>query len=284
MSEFWGALADPDFPFLRQALIAGLLASVAFGMMGSYVVARRVSYLAGAIAHCVLAGVGAALYAREALGWTWANPMLGTLAAALIAAVIMGATTVRGGQRHDTVIVAVWVAGMALGLLLHNATPGYHDLMSFLFGNILLLSPRDVWLIAGLDVLLVGLGAALYPKFVALCFDEEFARLRGVRVDLLYFLLLCMTALTVVLLLKVVGIVLVIALLVLPAAAASSLARHMYQMIALAVVFCAVSVAAGLGASYHYDQPSGPAIVLTATGVYLLVAGAGGAVRLLSRR
>jgi zinc transport system permease protein len=283
MSEFWGALADPDFPFLRQALIAGLLASVAFGMMGSYVVARRVSYLAGAIAHCVLAGVGASLYAREALGWAWASPMLGTLTAALVAALIMGATTVRGGQRHDTVIVAVWVAGMALGLLLHNATPGYHDLMSYLFGNILLLSPRDVWLIAGLDLALVGIGAALYPKFVALCFDEEFARLRGVRVGALYFLLLCMTALTVVLLLKVVGIVLVIALLVLPAAAASGLARHMYQMIALATLFCALSVTAGLGASYEYNQPAGPAIVLVATGVYLAAAGVKRVTRLLRR-
>lgn len=270
MTDLWAALTDPEFPFLRQALVAGLLSSVAFGMVGSYVVARRVSYIAGAIAHCVLAGVGASLYAREALGWAWADPMLGTLAAAVAAALLMGWTTV-GGGRHDTVIVAVWVAGMAAGLLLYHATPGYHDLMSYLFGDILLLRPRDLWLIAALDVVLVAAGILLYPKLVALCFDEEFARLRGVRVGLLYFLLLCMTALTVVLLLKVVGIVMVIALLVLPAAAASGLARHMYQMMALAVGFCALSVTTGLGASYHYDQPAGPAIVIVATGVYFVV-------------
>jgi zinc transport system permease protein len=161
---------------------------------------------------------------------------------------------------------------MAVGLLFLAKTPGYVDPMSYLFGNILLISRGDLWLIVGLDTLVVGLGLLFYNKLLAVCFDDQFTELRGVRVRVYYLLLLCLTALTVVLLVRVVGIVMVIALLTLPAAVASHFSRHLWQMMILAVLICAALVAAGLGFSYAHDLPSGPVIIVFAAAVYLVAA------------
>ena len=138
MIEFLDALRDPDIPFFRYALVVGLLASVSLGIVGSYVVTRRITYIAAAISHCVLGGIGAALYLNVACGWTWCNPMLGALAAALLSAVVIGLVSLYARQREDTVISAVWAMGMAIGLLFFAKTPGYVDAMSYLFGDILL--------------------------------------------------------------------------------------------------------------------------------------------------
>jgi zinc transport system permease protein len=160
---------------------------------------------------------------------------------------------------------------MAVGLLFLAKTPGYVDAMSYLFGNILLISRRDLWLVAGLDVVVVGLAAFFYNKLLAVCFDEEFARLRGVKVRLYYMLLLCLTALTVVLLVRVVGIVMVIALLTLPAAVAGQFSRRLWQMMLLSVGCCLAFTCAGLVVSFQWDMPSGPVIIVLAALVYLLV-------------
>ena len=273
MAEYLNALTDPEYALARYTLAAGLLASVAFGVMGTYVVTRRISYIAAAISHCVLGGVGAALYLEKVVGWTWCQPMYGAVAAALAAAITVGLVSLYARQREDTVIGAIWVIGMAVGVLLIREVPGYQsDLMGYLFGNILLISRHDLWLIVSLDAVVLGLAAVFHSRFLAVCFDEEFAELRGVPVKLLYLLLLCLTALTVVSLVSVVGIVLVIALLTLPAAVAGHFARRLWQMMALATVCCAVFVTVGLGASHSSDLPSGPVIVVLAGAVYLLVA------------
>jgi zinc transport system permease protein len=271
MVEFFGALGDPDMVFLRYALVAGMLGSVAFGVVGTYVVARRISYIAGAISHSVLGGIGAGLFLQRRVGLAWSDPLYGALAAALAAALIIGGVSLYARQREDTVIGALWVIGMAAGIVFLAKTPGYVDLMSYLFGDILLITKSDLWVVAGLDALVVGLAIAFYNTFLAVCFDEEFARVRGVRVERYYLLLLCMTALTVVLLVRVVGIVLVVALLTLPAAVAGHFSRRVGQMMVLAVGFCAAFVVAGLAWSYKYDLPSGPTIVIVAGGVYLAV-------------
>jgi len=272
MHEFLNALLDPGFPFLRYAFIAGVLASIAFGIIGTYVVARRITYIAGAISHSVLGGIGPALYLKHALGVEWMHPMYGAVAAALLSALVIGLVSMYARQREDTVIGAVWATGMAVGLLFIAKTPGYVDLMSYLFGNIMLVGRQDLWLVAGLDVAVVALGLVFYNKFLAVCFDEEFALLRGVHVGLYYVLLLCLTALTVVLLITVVGIVMVIALLTLPAAVAGQFARRLWQMMALSVLLCLGFIAAGLGISYTHDLLSGPTIIVLAAITYLLVA------------
>jgi zinc transport system permease protein len=143
--------------------------------------------------------------------------------------------------------------------------------MSYLFGNILMVSQQDLWLIAALDALVVTLGLVFYNQFLAVCFDEEFARVRGMRVEFFYLLLLGLTALTVVLLVTVVGIVLVIALLTLPVAVAGHFARRLWQMMALAAVFSMLFTTAGLAISYQPDLPAGATVIVLAGAVYLVV-------------
>ena len=161
MIDFLHTLLNPDLPFLRNALIAGLLASIAFGMVGTYVVTRRITYIAGAIAHCILGGIGIALYIKYKVGLEWVNPMGGALCAAIFAALLLGLVSQYAHEREDTLIGALWTVGMAVGLLFIAQTPGYVDPMSYIFGNILLIGTQDLWLIAGLDILIAGLCIAL---------------------------------------------------------------------------------------------------------------------------
>jgi zinc transport system permease protein len=271
MTEFLAALTDPNLPFFRYALLTGIFASLPFGIIGTFVVVRRISYIAGAIAHCVLGGIGLGLYMEKAVGVTWFGPMQGAVLVALLAAVILTLVSRYAAQREDSVIGALWAVGMATGLLFIAKTPGYVDPMSYLFGNILLVSRSDFFFVLALDVLVLGLVGIFYNKFLAVCFDEEFARLRGVHTGWIYLLLLCLAALTIVLLVRVVGIVMVIALLTLPASVAGNLSKNILQMMVLAVLFCASFVVVGLGVSYNLDLPSGPVIIVIAAVVYLLV-------------
>ena len=270
MFEFIHAVREQSF--LQIALLTGLLASVACGVIGSYVVVRRITYLAGGIAHCVLGGLGAAQYLSVVHGWTWLPPLYGATAAALIAAVIIGFVSLRGKQREDTVIGALWAIGMALGVLFIAKTPGRQvDLMNYLFGNILMVSRDDLYLLAGLDALVVIIGLLFYNQLLAVCFDEEFARLRGIKVEFYYILLLCLTALTVVLLVSVVGIVLVIALLTLPVAVAGHFCKTLWHLMVVSAVLSMLLTTAGLALSYGPDLPAGATTILLAGTVYVLV-------------
>ncbi|NIA15411.1 MAG: iron chelate uptake ABC transporter family permease subunit [Nitrospiraceae bacterium] len=271
MSEFVAALSDGDIPFLRYALLAGLVASVPFGIMGAYVTTRRISYIAGSIAHCALGGVGAALYFQSRLGLEEYGmlPLCGAVAQALLAAVLIGLVSLYGREREDTVIGAVWALGMAQGLLFMAKTPGYVDPMNYLFGRIVLISRQDLWVVGILAAVVVVLALFFYNKLVAVCFDDEFARVRGVRVGAYYLLLLCLTAVTVVLMMTVVGIVLVIALLTLPAATAGHYSRRIWQMMALGVLLCMAFTTSGMALAYTWDFPTGPMIVMVGSGVYL---------------
>ncbi|TKB27430.1 metal ABC transporter permease [Desulfopila sp. IMCC35006] len=271
MFDFFAALGDPNLPFFRYAVITGLLAAVPFGIIGTYVVVRRISYIAGAISHCMLGGVGLGLYLQNAVGVTWFGPLHGAILVALLSAVILAMVSSFAKQREDSVIGALWSAGMAIGLLFIAKTPGYTDPMSYLFGNILLITRNDIFFVLLLDLLVVCIVGIFYNKFLAICFDNEFAGLRGVHTNLLYLTLLCLTALTIVLLVRIVGIVMVIALLTLPAAIAGNFATSIRQMMLLAVLLCAIFILSGLGISYELDLPSGPVIITIAAVVYLLV-------------
>jgi len=267
--EFLAAVVE--FPFLRHALVAGALAGIACGVVGAYVVVRRITYIAGAIAHCVLAGLGIARYLQVVHGWS-VRPEHGAVAAAVVSALIIGLVSLHLREREDTIIGAVWAVGMAVGILFISVTPGYHeDLMSYLFGNILLIGRGDLWSIAGLDAVVVILGLGLYPQLEAVCFDEEFARLRGLKVELYVLLLLVLTALTVVLLVSVVGIVLVIALLTLPAAIAGQFTTTLRGMMALASLLAVAFTTTGLAVSYAPDLPAGATTIVIAGAAYLLV-------------
>ena len=270
MSGFWQAVFDPQIHFLRNALIAGLLSCVAFGVVGSYVVVRRVSYLAGSIAHSVLAGIGFSLYARSVWGWTWLDPMEGALAAGFLSAVLVWWVSIRAREREDAVIGAIWSVGMGTGLLFLSCTPGYVDPMSYLFGDILLVGDGQMEAVAILDVVVLAVGLVFFNRFKALSFDEEFCVVRGVSARVHSLLLLCLVAVTVVTLVSVVGIVLVIALLTIPAAAAGKWARSLGGMMVGAMIVGLISVPSGISLSFVFDLPSGPVVVIVLAAAYLV--------------
>jgi zinc transport system permease protein len=273
LAEF---LADlQQHTFLQYAVITGILAAVPCGVIGTYVVTRRITYIAGAIAHSVLGGLGAARFCQVVCGWSWLDPLYGALVAAVVSAVIIGLVSLYAHQREDTVIGAVWAIGMAVGILFIFKTPGYNeDLMSYLFGNILMVSPGDLRLIVGLDIVVLVFSVLFYNQLLAVCFDEEFARVRGIRVEFYYLLLLCLTSLTVVLLVTVVGVVMVIALLTLPVAVASHFANRLWLTMILSAALTILFTLSGLALSYTPDLPAGATTIVLAGGVYLAVAAA----------
>jgi zinc transport system permease protein len=264
MQDFIQALGQ--HAFLQTALLAGLLASLGCGVVGTFVVVKRIAFMAGGIAHSVLGGMGAALY----FGF---DPLLGALAAAVLSALLIGLVRLAWNAQEDTLIGALWAIGMAIGILFIAKTPGYTtDLMSFLFGNILLVPRREVWFMAGLDLVLVVTVMLFYRQLLAVTFDEEFARLRGVPVAFFYLLLLCLVAVTVVLLIQVVGLILVIALLTLPAAIAGHYVHSLGGMMLIATLLGGVFTSAGLALSYGPDLPAGPTMILVAGSVYVVSA------------
>lgn len=250
--------------FMQYALLMGVLASVACGIIGSYVVVKRIVFISGGIAHTILGGMGIAYY----FGY---HPMWGAIPCAILAALIIGLISLRTHQREDTIIGALWAVGMATGIVFISLTPGYKtDLMSYLFGNILMVTQSDIWATLVLDILIVLIVWLYYKQFLAVCFDEEYAKLQGMRTEAIYLLLLCLIALTVVLLIQVVGIILVIALLTLPAAVAGQFARSLGEMMIFAIALGILFTTSGMFVSYHPNLPTGATIIIIA-GVFFLL-------------
>lgn len=274
MIDFINALLDPNLSFLRNALAAGLLSSVLFGVLGSVVTVKRVAGLAGAISHAVLGGIGMALYLSATGIIPGFPPIAGAIAFALVAAVVIGAVSLKAKQREDTVINAIWAIGMSVGVLFMAKTPGYTDPSAYLFGNILLISTRDLWLLAGLDAVVLALAWRFYPQIEASSFDEEFARARGVRTDIFFLAILAITAVAVVLLQTFVGIVMVIAMLTLPAGTAGYAARSLAGMMLGATALSASFSVAGLGVGWALDAPTGAVVVVVSGAVFLAAAAA----------
>ncbi len=254
-----------DYAFMHRALIAGLLASVALGIVGTYVVVRRIVFISGGISHASFGGVGLAFY----LGW---NPLLGAALFALATALGIGAAGRDRVQREDTIIGILWAVGMALGMFFIYITPGYPpDPASYLFGNILILGATDIYLLALLAVGVTASTLLLYHKLQAVAFDEEFAHVMGVRTFPLYLFLLVMTALTIVLLIKFIGIILVIAMLTIPPSIAGQFTHDMRHMMAGSAALSAVFIVTGLWLSFEFDLIAGATIVILAGVVFLVV-------------
>lgn len=260
-----------ELPFLQNAILAGILCSIGSGIVGTYVVLRRITYIAAAISHCVLGGLGAAKYFSVVYNLPWLKPVYGAIIAALFSALIIGWISLKAKEREDSIISALWAVGMSMGVLFIYKTPGYNeDLMNYLFGNILMVSSEELYLIAGLDIITIILTAAFYKQTVAVCFDEEYARTRGVNVEFYYLLLLCMTALTVVLTVNVVGIIMVIALLTLPVAISSRFFNRVWKIMLGATVLGIIFTSTGLTVSYEPNLPSGAVTIVIAGVVYLI--------------
>jgi len=245
-----------QYEFMRNALMAGLLAAVACGIVGVYVVVKRIVFISGGIAHASFGGIGLGYY----LG---INPIIGALFFSLASGLAIGGITRKSRLPADTAIGILWAIGMALGVIFINLTPGYApDLMSYLFGNILTVPFSDILLMLALDAVIIGIVVALYKEYLILSFDEEYGTAIGMPVDKLYLLLLGMIALTVVVLIRVVGMILVIALLTFPAALARQFTHNMKTMMILSVLFGFLFTLGGLWLSYELKLPSGATIIL----------------------
>jgi zinc transport system permease protein len=243
--------------FMQRALIAGILVSVACGIIGTYVVINRLVFISGAIAHSAYGGIGLGYF----LG---ANPVLGAIGFSIAAALTMGIVQRRTRERTDTIIGMMWAIGMAVGIILVDLTPGYTvDLMSYLFGSILAVPWADLLIMVVLDVVIVVLVVAFYKELVAISFDETYASAADVRVDGIYLLLFCLVALTVVMLMRVVGLILVIALLTMPAAIGGQFTANLKKMMLASVGLGVLFTTAGLWLSYAFDLTSGATIILT---------------------
>jgi len=247
-----------QYEFMRNALAAGLLASVICGIMGTLVVVNRIVFLSGGIAHAAYGGIGLSFY----FGWPY---LVGTIGFSLGAAMVMAAVSLKARHRADTIIGVIWALGMACGIILLDLTPGYNvDLMSYLFGSILTVPAADLWIMLVMGILIAGLVTLFYADLLALSYDAEFARIRGVPVRTLYFLLIGMLALTIVMVIQVVGLILVIALLTIPPFILEKYAKSMAQMMVGSSLLGAAFTIGGLWLSYRFDLTSGAAIIVVA--------------------
>jgi zinc transport system permease protein len=253
-----------QFDFMRNALVAGLLASVVCGIMGTLVVVNRIVFLSGGIAHAAYGGIGLSFYFK----WPY---LPGTIGFSLFAAMVMAAISHSVKHRADTIIGVVWAVGMAFGIILIDMTPGYNvDLMSYLFGSILTVPGSDLFIMLIIAVVMTILVVYYYQDLLAMSYDEEFARIRGVPVKKLYFGLIGMLAVTIVLVIQVVGLILVIALLTIPPFIVEKYANSLVQMMVASSLLGAVFTVTGLWFSYQYNLTSGASIIMVSGIVFLL--------------
>jgi zinc transport system permease protein len=251
-----------QYEFIRNAVFTALLASVACGIIGVYVVVNRIVFLSDGISHAAFGGIGLGYF----LGL---NPIYAAITFAIAVAVGVGATSKKLGAREDTVIGVIWALGMAVGIIFVKLTPGYvPDLFSYLFGNILTVPRSDLIVMLVLDLILVLTVALLFKELLAISFDREFAQTLRLPVNLIYYILLTLVALTVVMLIRVVGVILVMALLTIPAAVSEIFTKRLVHMMFGAAALSLLFTLLGLWLSYLTNLPSGATIVLLASAVY----------------
>jgi len=245
-----------QFDFMQNALVAGLLASIICGVIGTLVVVNRLVFLSGGIAHAAYGGIGLAFYFK----WPY---LPGTIGFSLAAAMLMAFVSHTVKHRADTIVGVIWAVGMAFGIVLLDLTPGYNvQLMSYLFGSILTVPLSDLVGMSIVGVVITVLVFFYYPDLLAMSYDEEFAKIRGVRVKALYFGLIGMLAVTIVLVIQVVGLILVIALLTIPPFIAEKYAKSLAQMMMASTVLGSAFTLIGLWLSYQYNLTSGATIIM----------------------
>ena len=256
-----------SYPFIQNALIAGLLVSMASGIIGSLIVVNRMVFLAGGIAHTAYGGIGVAVFFGLPI-------FLGASIFAVGAALMIATITLEHRERMDTFIGLMWAVGMAVGVVLIDLTPGYNaDFMSYLFGSILAVSQEDLWFMGGLLALIIFIMTFWYRDILAVSYDSEYASLRGINVRFFYTLILILSALTVVVAIKVVGLILVIALLTIPVYIAEKLSNTLYMMMILSGLFSSIFTLFGLWVAYTFDIASGASIILiSALSLFLFLA------------
>lgn len=253
-----------SYEFMQNALIAGIIVSFVAGIIGSLIVVNRMVFLAGGIAHAAYGGIGIAIF-------TGIPIFLGTTLFAVAAALFMAFVTLHQKDKIDIFTGLIWAVGMAIGIILVDLTPGYNvDLMSYLFGSILAVERSDLYFMVALFIIIVAVMTIWYRDILAVSYDSEYAALSGINVKLFYTLILVLTALAVVIAIKVVGLILVIALLTIPIYIAQNLSSSLYSMMILSGLIASCFTSIGLWLSYSFDLTSGASIILVSA-LFLMV-------------
>lgn len=252
-----------SFQFFQNALIVAILASIAAGVIGTYIVVKRMSLISGSIAHAAFGGLGISYFLNS-------NPLFGGVLFSLISAVSIALFRKNARNRIDTLLSFLWATGMAIGLVFIFLTPGYAtDLFTYLFGNILLVSKFDLYIILFLDIIILAIVYLMYNSFLAVTFDEEYAETRNMPVTLVNMVLFGLIALTIVATIRVVGIVLMIAILTIPAATAQLFHKTVKKIMITSSLITLFASISGLFISYYLNFATGPIIVLIISAVYL---------------
>ncbi len=252
------------YTFFRHALLGSLFASIACGIIGTYIVTRRLVFISGGITHASFGGIGLGLYAGI-------SPLLSAAGFSVLSAFGVEWLSKRKDMREDSAIAVFWTFGMAVGIIFSFLAPGFTpDLSAFLFGNILTITPTDIWMLATLSVLLILFFTLFLNPIIYIAFDREFARSQRIPVAIFEYLLMMFIALTIVSCLRMVGIVLAISLLTLPQMTANLFTHSFKRIIWLSIAIGYIGCLGGLVISYKLQVPSGAAIIFFSILVYAL--------------
>jgi len=244
--------------------MAAFMASIICGVIGTLVVVNRIVFMAGGIAHAAYGGIGLAFFFQIPY-------IVGILGFSLLSSLTMAAITLKEKNRADTFIGVLWAVGMALGIILIDLREGYNvDLMSFLFGSILMVPFSEILIMIGLTVFIILVVGFYYYDFLAMSYDQEFAQLRGVPVKPLYLLLIGMIAISVVIVIRVVGLILIIALLTIPPFIAEKYTLSLFKMMLLSSMLSILFSLSGLWLSYTFNLTSGATIIMVAAAAFFL--------------
>lgn len=255
-----------EYRYLLHALLAAIFAGITCGIVGTFVVARRMVFLCGGITHSSFGGLGIAL-------WAGVNPIVGAMAFAVASAVGIEWASERGQVREDSAIGIIWSVGMAIGALFMSLTPGYTsgDLASYMFGSIVTVTATDVAMLGGVTLLVAVCYAVWWRQVIYLAFDREFAASQGVAARGVSYLLIVVVAIAIVLAIRIMGIVLLLSLFTMPAVAANCLTKSYQRITAIAAVIATVSAVAGLVASYYWEIPPAACIIFILSMVLIAV-------------
>jgi len=252
-----------QYEFLKNAIVATVLVNIVCGIVGTYVVIKKIVFISGGISHAAFGGIGLGYF----LG---VNPIITAVPFSLLSALAVGLISKRSKLSEDAAIGIIWAVGMALGIIFINLTPGYApDLFSYLFGNILTIPVSDLYIMLVMNVIIILVVALFFKEFNAISFDEEFSTVVGIPNRILYLVLLCMVALSVVILIRIVGIILVIALLTIPSSICRQFTYNIKKLIISSIVVGIILTLTGLWISYLLDLASGATIIIILAVVFL---------------
>lgn len=257
-----GILELFNYTFFQHALLGSLFASIACGIIGTYIVTRRLVFISGGITHASFGGIGIGLY-------TGISPILGAAIFSVLSAFGVEWLSKRNDMREDSAIAVFWTFGMAIGIIFSFLAPGFTpDLSAFLFGNILTITLTDIWMLVILSLILIGFFYFFITPIIYIAFDREYARSQRIPVRLFEYILMMFIALTIVACLRMIGIVLVISLLTLPQMTANLFTHSFKKIIFMSIGIGFISCSGGLLLSYQLQVPSGASIIFFSILVY----------------